>query len=94
MGKKIGKNIAPENKNTSHIPKSQQNLLRINFPNFPNCIEVEDVCFQPIQKPSGSFRSKKVFFRKTLCLWNKGRMYTCPQWAIDAIYDTLPRERP
>lgn len=50
------------NKYIQNIPKSQQDLLRINFPNFPNCIEVVDVCFQPIQKPSGSFRSKKIFF--------------------------------
>ena len=34
----------------------------MNFPNFPNCIEAVDVCFQPIQRPSGSFTTKKVYF--------------------------------
>ena len=44
------------------ISKNQQDFLQIKFKNFPDCTEVVDVCFQPIQKPSGSFRSKKKFF--------------------------------
>ena len=50
------------NKYIQDIPKNEQDLQQIRFFNFPDCIEVIDVCFQPIQKPSGSFRSKKVFF--------------------------------
>ena len=45
-----------------NIPKDVQDTLQISFPNFANCIQVVDVCFQPIQKPSGSFSSKKKFF--------------------------------
>ena len=42
-----------------NIPKDEQDIFGISFPNFKNCIQVVDVCFQPIQKPSGSYSSKK-----------------------------------
>ena len=46
-----------------NITKDEQDRQQINFHNFPHCIEIVDVCFQPIQKPMGSFQSKKIYFR-------------------------------
>ena len=45
-----------------NITKDEQDIFGLSFPNFKNCIQGVDVCFQPIQKPSGSYSSKKKFF--------------------------------
>ena len=47
-----------------NITKDEQDRQKINFHNFPHCIEIVDVCFQAIQKPMGSFQSKKVYFSR------------------------------
>jgi hypothetical protein len=42
-----------------NIPKDEQDIFGISFPNFKNFIQGIDICFQPIQKPCGSYSSKK-----------------------------------
>ena len=42
-----------------NIPKNEQDIFEISFPNFKNFTQDVDVCFQPIQKPSQSYSPKK-----------------------------------
>jgi hypothetical protein len=46
----------------SEISRFEQHLRGIGFQNFPDCISVIDVCFQPIYRPKVSFQEQTVYY--------------------------------